>query len=110
MIRGTTPTNTFTVDMDLRTADVIYITYKQGDQVVVERTKDQLDSITATELTLTLTQEETLKFNQKPVNTYSTCYTDFVAIQIRARFSNGLAVASNIIKTTAGEILKDGVI
>ncbi len=100
MIRGTTPTNTFTVDMDLRTADVIYITYKQGCTVVVERTKDQLDSITATELTLTLTQEETLKFNEG----------GFVAIQIRARFSNGLAVASNIIKTTAGEILKDGVI
>lgn len=100
MIRGTTPTNTFTVDMDLRTADVIYITYKQGCTVVVERTKDQLDSITATELTLTLTQEETLEFKEG----------GFVAIQIRARFSNGLAVASNIIKTTAGEILKDGVI
>jgi hypothetical protein len=109
MIRGTTPTNTFTVDMDLRAADVIYITYKQGCTVVVERTKDQLDSITATELTLTLTQDETLKFNRAPVNTYPS-YTDFVSIQIRARFSNGLAVASNIIKTTVGEILKDGVI
>lgn len=31
-------------------------------------------------------------------------------IQIRAKFSDGTAVASNVIKTTAEMILKDGAI
>ena len=98
MYRGTTPLNIFTVDADLTTAEVIYITYKQGCQVVIEKDKDEIE-VTANKLTVRLSQEDTLKFDYREVE-----------IQIRARYSNGTAIASNIIKTTVEHILKDGVI
>ena len=98
MFRGTTPVNKFTSSVDLSDADVVYITYKQADKVIVERQKD---SITFGEgfFTIKLTQEETLKFSERAVG-----------IQIRARFPDGTAIASNIIKTSAEDVLKDGVI
>ena len=98
MFRGTTPTNVFNVDVDLTNAEVIYITYKQQNKVVFEKTKDDI-TVTENSLTVKLTQEETLKLTEREVE-----------IQIRARFSDGTALASNIIKTTASKILKDGVI
>lgn len=98
MFRGTTPTNIFNVDIDLTNAEVIYITYKQQNKVVIEKTKDDITATTET-LTVKLTQDETLKLTEREVE-----------IQIRARFSDGTALASNIIKTTASKILKDGVI
>lgn len=98
MYRGTTPTNIFNVDIDLTNAEVIYITYKQQNKVVIEKTKDDI-TVTTETLTVKLTQDETLKLTEREVE-----------IQIRARFSDGTALASNIIKTTANKILKDGVI
>ena len=98
MRRGTTPTNTFDVDVDLRQASVIYITYSHLGKTVVEK---EINDITIEENTLTveLTQEETLAFPKGEIE-----------IQIRAWFPEGLAIASNIIKTTASRILKEGVI
>lgn len=98
MYRGTTPLNIFTVDADLTTAEVIYITYKQGCQVVIEKDIDEIE-VTANKLTLRLSQEDTLKFDYREVE-----------IQIRARYPDKTAIASNIIKTTVEHILKDGVI
>lgn len=98
MFRGTTPTNVFNVDLDLTNAEVIYITYKQQNKVVFEKEKSDI-TVTENSLTVKLTQEETLKLTEREVE-----------IQIRARFSDGTALASNIIKTTANKILKDGVI
>lgn len=98
MTRGTTPTNTFAVDVDLREASVIYITYSQWGKTVIEKT---ISDITVEEKTLEveLTQEETLALKGGNVE-----------IQIRARFPEGLALASQIIHTTAASILKEGVI
>lgn len=98
MFRGTTPTNTFTTNLDLSTAEVIYITYQQNGQDIIEK---NINDITFGEgsLSVELTQEDTLKLSDREV-----------LIQIRAKFSNGKAVASNIIKTPAKMILKDGVI
>lgn len=98
MIRGTTPTHIFNVNVDLTDADVIYITYKQSDSIVVEKEKSDC-TITADSVSVTLSQEDTLKFN-----------TAAVEIQIRARFPDGSAIASNIMQTTATRILKGGVI
>lgn len=98
MYRGTTPLNIFTVDADLTTAEVIYITYKQGCQVVIEKDIDEIE-VTADKLTVRLSQEDTLKFDYREVE-----------IQIRARYPDETAIASNIIKTTVEHILKDGVI
>lgn len=99
MRRGTTPIHTFTTDLDLTDAAIIWITYKVGGKIVIDKSKEDLD-VTAEEISFRLTQEETLKL----IN------GDRVRIQIRARFEDGTAVASNVMETTAREILKDGVI
>ena len=98
MFRGTTPTNIFNVDLDLTTAEVIYITYKQNNRVVFEKDINDI-TVTSKALTVRLSQDDTLKLEEREVE-----------IQIRARFPDETAVASNIIKTTASRILKDGVI
>ena len=63
---------------------------------------DVMDDITVTadEITTDLTQQDTLAMS--PVGK--------VSIQIRARFPDGTAVASNIMERPAKEILKNGVI
>lgn len=104
MRRGTTPTNTFDVDVELETADVIYITYKQNGHTVIEKTIDDI-TITPKEgdqpetLSVELTQSETLRLKSGEVS-----------IQIRARFPDGTAVASNIMDVPVDVILKEGVI
>ena len=96
MYRGTTPTNIFNVDLDISDAEVIYITYKQDDTVVLEKTLSDI-TVEPKRLTVVLTQDDTLKLAPGRVE-----------IQIRARFRDSAAVASNIIKTTAEQILKEG--
>lgn len=99
MTRGTTPTQIFNVDVDLTSAEVVYVTYKQRAYVVLEKSIEDMD-ITPEQIVFPLTQEDTLRFNTKlPVD-----------IQIRARFPDGNAIASNIIETSAEVILKEGVI
>ncbi len=99
MRRGTTPTHTFTTDIDLTKAEVIYLTYEQADCIKLTR---DIDSMTVEEdkVVVTLTQEETLAFTAP----------DRVHIQIRARFPGETAIASNIIETSVEKVLKDGVI
>ena len=95
--RGTTPTNTFTTDIDLTTVKVLYVTYKQDCNTVIEKQKKDVE-ITPESIIVHLSQAETLRFKQdKPVE-----------VQIRAKFYDGNAVASNIIKTSVQRILKDG--
>lgn len=100
MYRGTTPSNTFTTAVDISEAAVAYITYKQNGKNVLEKTKDDMTFGTEGQIhtiTVGLTQAETLAFDDS-----------MVAIQIRARFSDGRAIASNTISTTVHQILKDG--
>lgn len=99
MRRGTTPTHVFKTSVDLSDAEVIYVTYRQGKKTIVDRTKEDL-LVTDTELRLTLTQAETLAFS----------VSGQVEIQIRARFPDGSAIASQVIRTAANVILKEGVI
>lgn len=96
MLRGTTPTHTFQVDTDLTTASVIYITYDQDEKPVVEKTGSDITATSST-LVVTLSQAETLRFRDGRVR-----------IQIRARFPDGSAIASNVITTTAEAVLKEG--
>ena len=101
MRRGSTPTNTFTVPMDLHNATV-YVSYEQDKRVVVEKTNDDLtfdSGESGYTISLTLSQEDTLAF--RPGDVF---------IQIRYVFANGDADASSIIKTSAERIIKDGVI
>lgn len=97
MRQWTTPTNTFSTDIDLSNAEVIFITYKQNGVVVIEKS---IDEITATEesVSVRLTQKETGALD----------YDVPLRIQIRARFADGSAVESNIMETDVGEALKIG--
>ena len=98
MRRGTTPTNTFTVDVDLRQATELYVTYQQNGETIFEKTLEDV-TVTETAIEIALTQEETLAFSK-----------GMVQIQIRAKFLDGAALASNILATSVEQILKDGVI
>lgn len=100
--RGTTPINTFLTSIDLTEANVIYITYSQLGKIVIEKTKEDVTSMTETTLSVKLTQMETLRLKSEyPVQ-----------IQIRAGFGgeNGDRVKSNIMETTVDPILKGGTI
>ena len=100
MRRGTTPTHIFKTSIDLTDAEVIFITYYQNKKIVLEKTKDDLDELTAEGLKVTLSQTDTLMFSTNGQ----------VEIQIRARFPDDKAVACQVIRTSAQVILKQGVI
>ncbi len=102
MYRGTTPIHIFTTDIDLSEAAAVYITYKQNKHTVVEKTVNDIEFTSEGQtytMTVGLTQKETLMFDSNPV-----------AVQIRARFDDGRAIASNIVNASVSQILKDGVI
>ena len=120
MRRGTTPTHIFTVDVDLREATVLYITYAQretklvatseclcsqdlheisGVSIILEKTLEDI-MVEETQLTTQLTQEETIAFRGD----------EEIMMQIAAKFPDGSAIRSNIIYTDAQGILKDEVI
>ena len=96
MYRGTTPTNVFRTDVNLENASVLFVSYKQNGKVVLEKSLEDV-SIKKTLVTVNLTQKETLLFQD-----------GIVTIQIRAKFPDNTAIASNLIRTTAEEIVKDG--
>lgn len=99
MVRGTTPTLQFEFPFELTNIAELWVTLKQDNNIVLDKELADCECDGAI-LTLRLTQQETLKLNAfMPV-----------AIQIRMRTNDGNAVASNIIITSVGQILKDGVI
>lgn len=99
MIRGTTSTLQFTFPFELNNVAELWVTLKQDNNIVLDKTLVDCE-LDGSVLTLRLTQQDTLKLNAfMPV-----------AIQVRIRTNDGNAVASNIITTSVGQILKDGVI
>lgn len=98
MWRGTTPFHRFTLPEGMSGNDfeVLYITYSQNSHTIMEKEKTQM-LFDGNEVIVHLSQEDTLCFDPGPVK-----------IQLRAKQPDGQAVASNIISTTAKEVLKDG--
>lgn len=96
MYRGTTPINIFRTDVDLTNASVLFITYKQHDKDILEKSIDDV-VIEKDTIMVRLSQRETLLFSE-----------GIVTIQIRAKFPDGSVIASNLIRTNAREILKEG--
>ena len=96
MRRGTTPTITITTDIDLSEASNLFVTFKQGDDVVFEKT---LSNVTVTENSVIceLTQKETLSLNDGKA----------VRFQIRATLADQ-KIASNVMTASVDEILKGG--
>ena len=105
MTRGTTPTHTFTLPDDLKTATLsaVYITYAQRGETVLEKTLSDVTNNNGV-LTCTLTQADTLAFDVKN----QVCNCDKVNIQVRIKTSDGVAMASDIMPVPIRDILKDG--
>ena len=101
MIRGTTPKLEFTLPFDTSLIAEMYITLKQNGTTILEKTLSDCNC-SGTSVSLTLTQEDTLKLEQKP-------HSDG-EMQIRVRTTAGEALASNIMRIYVGRILKEGVI
>lgn len=95
MRRGTTPTITITTDIDLTAASNLFVTFKQGDRIVFEKTLDDV-SVTENEVICELEQDNTLALKD-----------GMVRFQIRATIGNS-KVASNIMIASVDEILKGG--
>lgn len=98
MRRGTTPTFNIECDVDLA-GYTIFVTLEQGNKELTltpecEATED------GCVLSVTLTQEQTLVFDDRGA----------ASMQVRAIDQAGLAIASNIMPVDIGKILLDGVI
>ena len=108
MIRGTTPTHTFTFDkLDPRTFKVLNIYYaQQGVEILIKNKKDFTFSEKETEkgtvysASVTLTQEDTLNFNCKHK----------VELQLRALTSDNKALATKKYELSVWDVINDEVL
>ena len=99
MIRGTTPTHTFTFSIDLADVKDFVITYVQRGEIVLEKTKKDC-TISDNKVIVKLTQEETLAFE----------HTSMVEMQAKVLMNGGTVVASNIFTTHVSRILNEEVL
>ena len=101
MRRGTTPYLPIKTDQDLTKMDYIVVTVEDsaGNEVSVDN-KSGMMTVKSTEITVKLTQEQTLSLSEGELQ-----------IQVRAADETGEnAIASNIMYSTLDDVLKDGVI
>lgn len=94
MRRGTTPTIKITTNTDLRDADEVWLTIKNGTGELTIAKKDL--TIDEAAITARLTQQQTLAFA-----------SGRLSIQLRALFGSD-AIASPIVYANIDDILKDG--
>jgi len=100
MKRGTTPTLTFGLPFSSDLLTAAYITFSQNGSIILEK---ELSDCTPGEnsLELSLSQEDTLLLDST---------VGMVMLQLRVKFTDGSAAASDIMHISVGAILKDGVI
>lgn len=101
MIRGTTPILHFTLPFEVSELSEYWITISQRyENIKIDKTNADCTA-SGTEITLILTQEDTLKLMpDKPAY-----------IQIRALTAeDNYAIASTIVRCSVDDILKEGVI
>lgn len=101
MRRGTTPYLPIKTDQDLTKMDYIVVTVEDsaGNEVSVDN-KSGMMTVKSTEITVKLTQEQTLSLSEGELQ-----------IQVRAADETGEnAIASNIMYGLLDDVLKDGVI
>ena len=110
MIRGTTPTHTFELPFNIPEGAEIRVVYSQKDNVLIEKTTSDC-SIENNIVKVTLTSEETLKFNCHQEYYKGTIKVWEVEIQIGIKTKDGSKFWSEIITTNIDRCLKeDGVI
>ena len=124
IIRGTTPYHSFVLPLKTEDISEIYITYLQNNEIIVDKTNAEIeitdidnefenasmnepleDFIPSCEVTVHLTQEDTLGFHFYPA-----AEKNIAVIQIRVLTVDGEAYASEPVHERIFGILKDGVI
>ena len=99
MIRGSTPTHIFTLPFGVETVKTVEITYAQNEEVKLKKT-DVDCVLEGSTVSVKLTQEDTFKFDEKPL----------VKIQIRVLTLDGDVIPSEIMYATVKECLSDEVL
>lgn len=130
IVRGTTPYQTFVVPLTSQQIDEIYITYSQNGEIILDKTKSDVEIIdiepkienistedseeeiieeqsesTSSQITIHLSQEDTLKFKFFPA-----AEKNIAVVQLRILDINGEAYALNPIHKRIYGVLKEGVI
>ena len=123
--RGTTPYHSFVLPLTTEEISEVYITYLQNGEVILDKSiGDEIeiiniqnefenasmnepleDFVPSCELTVHLTQEDTLKFHFYPA-----AEKNIAVIQIRVLTTDGEAYASEPVHERIFGVLKDGVI
>lgn len=94
MIRGTTPKHTFTIPFDTSELDDVRVIYGQDDVVLFK--KETADcSLAGNTISVTLTQEETLKFDASKL----------AQIQLRVQKKNGEVLSTDVMVSYVGKCL-----
>lgn len=104
MYRGTTPTiNIIFKDKDGNPVDMsvysVYLTFEDMSRSEFTITNDRMTFNQDLSIDIVLTQEETLALHE-----------GMIQVQLRAVDSHKTAIASNIVTTQLGAILKEGII
>lgn len=111
MIRATTPKQVFTFEMDPSDFEKILITYAQGDQIILEKGKDDLQiepvenafgKIMGYAAWFRMTQEEANSFLPGPGKQ--------VSVQVRAKTYSGEVLASDKKTFSVQDVLNDEVL
>ena len=122
--RGTTPYHSFVLPLKTEDISQVYITYFQNNEVILDKSISDVeiadieneyenasmnepleDFIPSCELTIHLTQEDTLKFHFYPA-----AEKNVAVVQIRVLTTEGEAYASEPIHERIFGVLKEGVI
>ena len=124
IIRGTTPYHNFILPILAEDIKAVYVTYLQNKEVIIDKGKDDVtitdlvelydnasmeeipeDERTSCQLTVHLTQEDTLKFHFYPA-----AKKNIAVIQIRILTTDDEAFASMPINERIFGVLHDGII
>lgn len=114
MTRGTTPRHTFTLDFTPPDGSEFRVVHAQGieyaETIVLELTTERF-TVNGKTVSVELTRDESLLFDQTPYN-QSGRYAPYpVKIQIGIETPDGSVLWSNIISTTIDRLLReDGVV
>lgn len=96
MVKGTTPTFTFTLPFDASTVEVAYLTFQQGNSVAFEKG-----------MTSATTEGQSISFLVTQKDTLGLADSPDVTIQFRCKTSDGKVYASGLIEVPVVPTLKD---
>lgn len=106
IIRGATQTHVFRIPFDSEDIGAMYITYKQINGAVIEKSLEDITFDRSLGIAkVVFSQNDTLSF--KP---YTTLNSDIVEIQCRAVLTNGKAYVTEELKERVKDVFKEGVI